>query len=51
MSSVYYKTFKVQPDFLDNMFGLSSSEAGQFRCSAYLNMKVVRNLDRDGLPY
>lgn len=51
ISSVYYKTFKVQPDCLDNMFGLSSSEADQFRCSAYLNMKVVRNLDRDGLPY
>ena len=51
ISSVYYKTFKVQPDCLDNMFGLSSSEADQFRCSAYLDMKVVRNLDRDGLPY
>lgn len=49
--SIYFKTFKVQPDCLDNMFGVKASEADQFRCTAYLGAKVVRNLDRDGLPY
>lgn len=50
-SSVYFKTFKVQPDCLDNMFGVQASDADQFRCTAYLGVKVVRNLDRNGLPY
>lgn len=51
IDNVYYKTFKVQPDCLDNMFGVNASEADQFRCAAYFDAKVVRNLDRDGLPY
>lgn len=50
-NEVWYKTFKVQPDCLDNMFGVNASEADQFRCAAYFDTKVVRNLDRDGLPY
>lgn len=48
---ITYKTFKVAPNILDNMFGVNASEADQFRCTAYFDVKTVRNLDRDGLPY
>ena len=48
---ITYKTFKVAPSILDNMFGVNASEADQFRCTAYFDVKTVRNLDRDGLPY
>lgn len=50
-NAVTYKTFKVAPTILDNMFGVNASEADQFRCTAYFDFKAVRNLDRDGLPY
>ena len=46
-----FKTFKVDPAVLDNMFGVAASKADQFRCTAYFDIKAVRNLDRDGLPY
>lgn len=50
-NAITYKTFKVAPTILDNMFGVNASEADQFRCTAYFDFKAVRNLDRDGLPY
>ena len=50
-NAITYKTFKVAPNILDNMFGVNASEADQFRCTAYFDVKTVRNLDRDGLPY
>lgn len=50
-NAITYKTFKVAPSILDNMFGVNASEADQFRCTAYFDVKTVRNLDRDGLPY
>nr|DAE64681.1 MAG TPA: Major capsid protein [Microviridae sp.] len=50
-NAVTYKTFKVSPTILDNMFGVNASEADQFRCTVYFDFKAVRNLDRDGLPY
>ncbi len=50
-SDINFKTFKVDPAVLDNMFGVAASEADQFRCTAYFDIKTVRNLDRDGLPY
>lgn len=48
---INFKTFKVDPAVLDNMFGVAASEADQFRCTAYFDIKTIRNLDRDGLPY
>ena len=50
-NNINFKTFKVDPAVLDNMFGVAASEADQFRCTAYFDIKTVRNLDRDGLPY
>lgn len=50
-NAITYKTFKVAPNILDNMFGVNASEADQFRCTAYFQVGAVRNLDRDGLPY
>lgn len=50
-NAINFKTFKVDPAVLDNMFGVAASEADQFRCTAYFDIKTVRNLDRDGLPY
>lgn len=50
-NDINFKTFKVDPAVLDNMFGVAASEADQFRCTAYFDVKTVRNLDRDGLSY
>ena len=50
-NDINFKTFKVDPAVLDNMFGVAASEADQFRCTAYFDIKTIRNLDRDGLPY
>ena len=48
-NAITYKTFKVAPSILDNMFGVNALEADQFRCTAYFDVKTVRNLDRDCL--
>lgn len=50
-NEINFKTFKVDPAVLDNMFGVAASKADQFRCTAYFDIKTIRNLDRDGLPY
>ena len=50
-NDINFKTFKVDPAVLDNMFGVAASKADQFRCTVYFDIKTVRNLDRDGLPY
>ena len=50
-NDINFKTFKVDPAVLDNMFGVAASKADQFRCTAYFDIKTIRNLDRDGLPY
>lgn len=50
-NNINFKTFKVDPAVLDNMFGVAASKADQFRCTAYFDIKTIRNLDRDGLPY
>lgn len=50
-NDINFKSFKVDPAVLDNMFGVAASKADQFRCTAYFDIKSVRNLDRDGLPY
>lgn len=54
VAKLTFKAFKVQPNSLDNMFGLAATAdegTDQFYCAAYFDAKVVRNLDRDGLPY
>lgn len=54
VAKLTFKAFKVQPNSLDNMFGLAvTADEGtdQFYCAAYFDAKVVRDLDRDGLPY
>lgn len=61
-----YLTMKCSPDILDNIFTFGTPSAigewnnvnrvrleipDQFLCNTYWDTKVVRNLDRDGLPY
>lgn len=46
--------FKVSPAVLDNLFGVNADSklsTDQFLCSNFFDVKVVRNLDVDGLPY
>ena len=49
--SLSYIDFKVNPSVLDNLFAVDSDRADHFENSVYINIKSVRNLDRDGLPY
>lgn len=51
---VNYTMFKVNPNCLDTLFAVkvdSSINTDQFLCSSFFDVKVVRNLDTDGLPY
>lgn len=51
---VNYTMFKVNPNCLDTLFAVAASssiETDQFLCSAFFDIKSVRNLDVDGLPY
>ena len=51
---VNYTMFKVNPNCLDTLFAVqvsSSIETDQFLCSTFFDVKAVRNLDTDGLPY
>lgn len=51
---INYTMFKVNPNCLDTLFAVAASssiETDQFLCSTFLDVKVVRNLDVDGLPY
>lgn len=46
--------FKVNPAIVDSLFALqadSSVNTDEFLCSSYFDIKVVRNLDVNGLPY
>lgn len=46
--------FKVNPAILDHLFAVnadSSTATDQFLCSTFFDVKVVRNLDPNGLPY
>lgn len=46
--------FKVNPNCLNPIFGVeadSSMSTDQFLCSSFFDIKAVRNLDTDGLPY
>lgn len=49
-----YTLFKVNPNSLNSLFAVevdSSVDTDQFLCSTFFDVKVVRNLDTDGLPY
>jgi hypothetical protein len=49
-----YTLFKVNPNSLNSLFAVevnSSIDTDQFLCSSFFDVKVVRNLDPDGLPY
>lgn len=46
--------FKVNPNCLNSIFAVdvdSSMNTDQFLCSSFFDVKAVRNLDTDGLPY
>lgn len=49
-----YTLFKVNPNSLNPLFAVevdSGIDTDQFLCSTFFDVKVVRNLDADGLPY
>lgn len=49
-----YTLFKVNPNSLNPLFAVevdSSVDTDQLLCSTFFDVKVVRNLDTDGLPY
>lgn len=49
-----YTFFKVNPNCLDPLFAVavdSGISTDNFLCSSFFDIKVVRNLDTDGLPY
>ena len=50
----FYNAFKVNPSMLDTIFPVnanSSVDTDPLLCDAQLNIKAVRNLDFNGLPY
>ena len=52
--SITYPVFKVSPHCLDSLFAVSADntvDTDPFLCSSFFDVKVVRNLDVDGLPY
>lgn len=49
-----YTFFKVNPNIVDNLFGVSadsSVDTDQLLINAFFDIKAVRNLDYNGLPY
>lgn len=49
-----YGFMKINPHLLDPIFTTAaddSVDSDQFLCSAFFDVKMVRNLDADGLPY
>jgi len=54
LGDVNYTMFKVNPNSLDPLFAVavnSELSSDQFLCSSFFDIKVVRNLDTDGLLY
>lgn len=53
-TSLDYTFFKVRPDILNNIFGVevdSTVDTDQFLINCFFDVKAVRNLDYNGLPY
>lgn len=54
VSYMNYSFFKVNPNCLNPLFAVavdSEISTDNFLCSSFFDIKVVRNLDTDGLPY
>ena len=43
--------FKVNPHAVDTLFAVDADKADHLLCSTFFDVKVVRSLDRNGLPY
>lgn len=43
--------FKVDPHIVDTLFAVHADKADQLLCSTFFDVKVVRSLDTNGLPY
>lgn len=53
-TTVGYTSFKVNPNSVDPLFAVNADSkisTDQFLCSCFFDIKAVRNLDADGLPY
>lgn len=53
-TTVGYTSFKVNPNSVDPLFAVNADsklDTDQFLCSCFFDIKAVRNLDSDGLPY
>lgn len=54
VSPMNFTFFKVNPNCLNPIFAVeanSDMSTDQFLCSSFFDIKAVRNLDTDGLPY
>ena len=54
VSPMNFTFFKVNPNCLNPIFAVevnSDMSTDQFLCSSFFDVKAVRNLDTDGLPY
>lgn len=54
VSPMNFTFFKVNPNCLDPIFAVAANSdisTDQFLCSSFFDVKAVRNLDTDGLPY
>lgn len=53
-TTVGYTSFKVNPNSVDPLFAVNADSkisTDQFLCSCFFDIKAVRNLDTDGLPF
>ena len=53
-SDINFTFFKVNPNCVDPLFAVNVDDTistDNFLCSSFFDIKVVRNLDTDGLPY
>lgn len=51
---ILYPFFKVRSAITDTIFAViqgDESDTDPYLCTCYIDCKVIRNLDRDGLPY
>ena len=49
-----YTSFKVNPNSVNPLFAVavnSNVDTDNFLCTSFFDVKVVRNLDTDGMPY
>lgn len=51
VDSVKAGFFKVNPHIVDTLFAVDADKADHLLCSTFFDVKVVRSLDTNGLPY